>query len=98
MSSYLLNGAVFLAASHFPQKQCRVLIIVIGIIVGLISAVFLYTLPLDDFNSRLAALYMSYFYLGPYIVALGLNTANTAGHTKKVTSELCQAIFCCNDS
>jgi MFS transporter, ACS family, allantoate permease len=85
ISSYLCNGGVFLTAKYFPQKQCRSAWILFGIIVGLISAVFLYTLPTDNFNSRLAALYMSYFYLGPYIVSLGLNTANTAGHTKKVT-------------
>jgi MFS transporter, ACS family, allantoate permease len=52
----------------------------------MISAIFLYTLPLTNLNGRLAALYMSYFYLGPYIVSLGINTANTAGHTKKVSS------------
>lgn len=85
ISSYLCNGGVFLCAKYYPQKQCRTAWVLGGIIVGLISAVFLYTLPLNALQSRLAALYMSYFYLGPYIVALGINTANTAGHTKKVT-------------
>lgn len=85
LSSYLCNGGVFLCAKYFPRKQCRTAWVLFGIIVGLISSVFLYTLPLTDYNSRLAALYMSYFYLGPYIVSLGINTANTAGHTKKVT-------------
>jgi ACS family allantoate permease-like MFS transporter len=85
MSSYICNGGVFLCAKYLPQKQCRVGWILFGIIVGLISSVFLYTLPLANYHGRLAALYMSYFYLGPYIVALGINTANTAGHTKKVT-------------
>ena len=84
-SSYLCNGGVFLCAKYFPARQCRAAWVIFGIIVGLVSSVFLYTLPLDDFQGRLAALYMSYFYLGPYIVALGINTANTAGHTKKVT-------------
>jgi ACS family allantoate permease-like MFS transporter len=56
-----------------------------GIVVGMIAAVFLYALPLGNLQGRLAALYCSYFYLGPYIVSLGINTANTAGHTKKVT-------------
>ncbi|KAH7313029.1 major facilitator superfamily domain-containing protein [Rhexocercosporidium sp. MPI-PUGE-AT-0058] len=32
----------------------------------------------QSLNGRLAALYMSYFYLGPYIVGLGMSTANTA--------------------
>ena len=84
-SSYICNGGVFLCAKYLPQKQCRAGWVIFGIIVGLISSVFLYTLPLDSFYSRLAALYMSYFYLGPYVVSLGINTANTAGHTKKVT-------------
>ena len=85
LSSYLCNGGVFLCAKYLPQKQCRTGWVMFGIVVGLVSAVFLYTLPLDAYNNRLGALYMSYFYLGPYIVALGINTANTAGHTKKVT-------------
>ncbi|KAF5246459.1 hypothetical protein FANTH_6831 [Fusarium anthophilum] len=85
ISSYLCNGGVFLCAKYMPKKQCRTAWVLLGIIVGLISAVFLYTLPTKDFNNRLAALYMSYFYFGPYVVALGINSANTAGHTKKVT-------------
>lgn len=104
VSSYLCNGAVFLLAKYLPSYPARGIIVIIGCIVGLISAVFLYTLPLDNLHGRLAALYCSYFYLGrffqpnlrylmlivlllgPYIVALGINTANTAGHTKKVTT------------
>ncbi|KAH7310833.1 MFS general substrate transporter [Stachybotrys elegans] len=86
VSSYMCNGGVFLCLKYFPNKQFRTLWIIFGIIVGMISAVFLRTLPLNNYNGRLAALYMSYFYLGPYIVSLGLNAANTAGHTKKVTA------------
>jgi len=85
ISSYLCNGGVFLTTKYLPKRQCRTAWVLFGIIVGLISSVFLYTLPLEDYHSRLGALYMSYFYLGPYIVSLGINTANTAGHTKKVT-------------
>jgi hypothetical protein len=84
-SFYICNGGVFLCAKYFPQKPLRSVWVLFGIIVGMIAAIFLYTLPLDNYNGRLAALYMSYFYLGPYIVSLGINTANTAGHTKKVT-------------
>jgi hypothetical protein len=79
------GGGVFLVAKYFPQKQLRTAWVLFGIVVGMISSVFLYVLPLNNYNGRLAALYMSYFYLGPYIVALGINTANTAGHTKKVS-------------
>ncbi|KAI0144514.1 MFS general substrate transporter [Xylariaceae sp. FL1272] len=85
VSSYICNGGVFLCIRFLPQYQTRTAWILFGLVVGLISATFLYTLPLTDYYGRLAALYLSYFYLGPYIVSLGLNTANTAGHTKKVT-------------
>lgn len=85
VASYVCNGGVFLTAKYFPAKQLRTAWVMFGIIVGMISAVFLYVLPLDNYNGRLAALYCLYFYLGPYIVSLGINTANTAGHTKKVT-------------
>jgi len=77
-SSYMCNGGVFLAAKYLPQYHFRGVFIMFGIIVGLIAAVFLYTLPLDALHSRLAALYMSFFYLGPYIVGLSLVGANTA--------------------
>lgn len=95
MSSYICNGGVFLCAKYYPKYQFRTGWIIFGIIVGLISAVFLYTLPLNNYNGRLAALYMSYFYLGPYIVSLGINTANTAGHTKKVTTNALVFIAYC---
>jgi ACS family allantoate permease-like MFS transporter len=51
----------------------------------MISIIFLYTLPLTALHSRLTALFVSYSYLGPYIVSVGLAAANAAGHTKKVT-------------
>lgn len=77
-SSYICNGGVFLALKFYPKYHFRGVSIMFGIIVGLIAAVFLYTLPLNALHSRLAALWMSFFYLGPYIVALSLVTANTA--------------------
>ncbi|KAL6241270.1 hypothetical protein RBB50_011743 [Rhinocladiella similis] len=83
-SSYICNGGVFLAAKYIPKYHVRGAIMMFGIIVGLISATFLYTLPLTAYHSRLAALFMSFFYLGPYIVGLSLVGANTAGHSKKV--------------
>ena len=86
LSSYICNGGVFVCLHYFPAKQWRTVFILFGLAVGLISATFLYTLSTDNFYGRLAALYMSYFYLGPYVVGLSLATANTAGHTKKVTT------------
>lgn len=86
ISSYVCNFGVFPCIKHFPGKHFRVAWVLFGIVAGLISAVLLYTLPTTDYTGRLGALYVSYFYLGPYIVGLGINTANTAGHTKKVTT------------
>lgn len=74
----MCNGGVFLCAKYMSRYHFRGAWVIFGCVVGMIAAIFLYTLPLDDLNGRLAALYMSYFYLGPYIVALGMNTANTA--------------------
>lgn len=86
ISSYMTNFGIYFCIKYLPGKQLRTAWILLGIVIGMIASIFLYTLPLDDLNSRLAALYVSYFYLGPYIAALGLSTANTAGHTKKVTT------------
>lgn len=97
-SSYVCNGGVFLCARYLPGRQCRAAWVALGILVGLVSSVFLYALPLDAFRARLAALYMSYFYLGPYVVSLGLVAANTAGHTKKVTvNALVFAAYCASN-
>lgn len=54
--------------NYFPKYQIRCFTIILGCLVGLIPAVLLYTLPLTALHSRLASLYMSYFYLRPYIV------------------------------
>jgi MFS transporter, ACS family, allantoate permease len=84
LSSYVCNGGVFLFATYLPRYQVRTAFIIFGILVGMIASVFLYTLPVNAYNSRLGAMFVAYFYLGPYVVSLGLNAANTAGHTKKV--------------
>ena len=78
LSSYICNGAVFLAMNYFPKYQIRCIPMILGCIVDLIPAALLYRLRLTALHSRLASLYMSYFYLGPYIVSLWMNTANTA--------------------
>ncbi|EWZ49146.1 putative allantoate permease [Fusarium oxysporum Fo47] len=85
LSSYLCNFGVYLCIKRFPNLQLRGAFVIGGLVVGMIATVLLYTLPTDAFTSRLLALYWPYFYLGPYIVSLGMNSANTAGHTKKVT-------------
>ncbi|KAJ5296942.1 uncharacterized protein N7443_007835 [Penicillium atrosanguineum] len=94
-SSYICNGGVFLAAKYYPKYHFRGVFIMFGIIIGMIAAIFLYTLPITSLHSRLAALFISFFYLGPYIVALSIVGANTAGHTKKVTVNAMMFISYC---
>lgn len=84
-SCYICNGGVFFATKYNPNLQVRGAFALFGLAVGMISTIFLYTLPLSAIHSRLTALFMAYFYLGPYVVSVGLVAANTAGYTKKVT-------------
>ncbi|KAF5009778.1 hypothetical protein FDECE_4051 [Fusarium decemcellulare] len=86
LSSYVCNFGVYFCSKRYPHLQLRGAFVIGGLLIGMIATVLLYTLPVDSFTSRLWALYWSYFYLGPYIVGLGMNSANTAGHTKKVTT------------
>ncbi|KAF5506705.1 putative transporter [Colletotrichum siamense] len=86
LSSYVCNFGVYVCVRRFKGRQLRGAFVIGGLVVGMVATVLLYTLPLDSYTGRLWALYWSYFYLGPYIVALGINSANTAGHTKKVTT------------
>jgi MFS transporter, ACS family, allantoate permease len=96
VSAVICNGTIFLITARYNSKlQIRGIVIIIGLIVGMIAAVFLYTLPLTALHARLGALYVSFFYLGPYIVSLGFITQNTGGHTKKVVlNALCFIANC----
>ncbi|OKL63738.1 hypothetical protein UA08_00224 [Talaromyces atroroseus] len=96
VSAVIINGTIFLVITRYNSKlQLRGLLIILGLIVGMVAAVFLYTLPLTALHTRLGALYVSFFYLGPYIVSLGFITQNTAGHTKKVVlNALCFVANC----
>lgn len=86
ISSFACNYGIWFLNKKFPKGNFRGIIAIVGLLVGMISSIFLYTLPLDAFNRRLVSIWFGFFYLGPYVVSLGLNTANTAGHTKKVTT------------
>ncbi|KAK6219453.1 Valine--pyruvate aminotransferase [Pestalotiopsis sp. IQ-011] len=96
ISAYLCNGGVWYLTRRWPRLQCRVPIIILGELVGMIASVFLYTLPITAVGGRLAALWMAKFFLGPYIVMLALNVTNIAGHTKKVTVQAIVFIAYCS--
>ncbi|KAH8894525.1 MFS general substrate transporter [Thozetella sp. PMI_491] len=84
-SCYICNGGVFLSSKYYPKLHLRGAFMIFGLLVAMISTIFLYTLPTTAIQNRLVALFMAYFYLGPYVVSIGLVSANTAGYTKKVT-------------
>ncbi|CAK7232812.1 hypothetical protein SCUCBS95973_008383 [Sporothrix curviconia] len=85
VAALLCNGFVYLTVRRYGNRyQVRGVAIIAGLIVGMIAAIFLYKLPLTSLHARLGTLYVSFFYLGPYIVSLGFITINTSGHTKKV--------------
>ncbi|KAJ5587257.1 uncharacterized protein N7459_003022 [Penicillium hispanicum] len=85
IAGFMCNGAVFLITRKYGTRfQVRGISIIVGLIIGMIAAIFLYKLPVTAFSARLGVLYLSFFYLGPYIVSLGFITINTSGHTKKV--------------
>lgn len=86
VSSFACNYGIYFLSKKYPTKNFRGLITITGLLVGMISSIFLYTLPLDAYYNRLVSVWFGFFYLGPYVVSLGLNIANTAGHTKKVTT------------
>lgn len=78
ISSYVCNWGVFFVLRKYPKLQVRGAFIIFGCIPGLIGTILLYTLPTHSFIGRLVAMWVGYFYLGPYIVALSLVGANTA--------------------
>lgn len=85
LSSYVCNFGVFLCNKRWPHMKVHGAFAIGGLIISLISTVFLYILPLTSYWSRCVALWFGFFYLGPYLLSLGLVVGNTAGHTKKVT-------------
>lgn len=53
-------------------------------ILPFVGTILLYKIPRTDIGGSLAALYLVYFYWGPYIVMMGSVYANTGGYTKKM--------------
>lgn len=76
VSAVLRNGTIFLLVTRYHSHyQIRGVVIILGLIAGMVAAVFLYTLPLSALHARLGALYMSFFYLSHYL-SLGFITQN----------------------
>ncbi|KAK5125366.1 hypothetical protein LTR85_000475 [Meristemomyces frigidus] len=95
LSTYGCSLAVWYIGKRWPKLQPRVGVIICGEMVGMIASIFLYTLPLTNIGGRLACLWLAKVFLGPYVVSLALNVANTAGHTKKVTVQAMVFIAYC---
>ncbi|KAF2087945.1 putative allantoate permease [Saccharata proteae CBS 121410] len=66
-------------------KNSRGIIIAACNVVTIVCAILMWKLPRSNKHGLLAAYYVFYTYWGPYVISLSLVTANTSGHTKKVT-------------
>jgi Na+/melibiose symporter-like transporter len=72
-----------LPTSRLKNRRC--IIIALGNIIPIISAILLWQIPDENRHGRLAAYYVFYTYWGQYVMSTTLPMANTSGHTKKVT-------------
>ncbi|KAK1634406.1 major facilitator superfamily transporter [Colletotrichum phormii] len=92
----MVAGVVLTTISMFVQNL-RCLFWIFSAIVGLIGAVMVHTLDINQSrNASLACVYIMGFYNVPWVFMLSLNSSNTAGATKKsfmgVTVAVCYAI------
>ncbi|KXH59390.1 major facilitator superfamily transporter [Colletotrichum salicis] len=92
----MVAGVVLTTISMFVQNL-RCLFWIFSAIVGLIGAVMVHTLDINQSrNASLACVYIMGFYNVPWVFMLSLNSSNTAGATKKsfmgVTIAVCYAI------
>lgn len=64
----------------------RTLVAGFALVLPLFGTALVYGLPRTNVAGQMVGLYFMYFYWPPYVVALSLPQANTAGHTKKSIS------------
>ncbi|RDW68322.1 putative allantoate permease-1 [Coleophoma crateriformis] len=67
-------------------KNTRCLMMLLFLVPFLVGIVGLYTLPSSNPYGRLVCLWLSFSYTATWTLSMALATANTAGHTKKITT------------
>ncbi|KAL3475523.1 fungal-specific transcription factor domain-containing protein [Aspergillus californicus] len=68
-------------AAKWANRRC--LVTIIASCVPAIGAIIVYTLPRSNIGGQMVGIYLLYTYFGPYVVAISMSQANTAGNTKK---------------
>ncbi|TVY49056.1 putative transporter [Lachnellula occidentalis] len=77
-----LSAFIFsLIAAKWHNRRC--LVTIIACCIPIIGTAVVYALPRSNQGGQMVGLYLLYTYFGPYVVAISLAQANTAGHTKK---------------
>ncbi|KAF2141017.1 uncharacterized protein K452DRAFT_251900 [Aplosporella prunicola CBS 121167] len=77
-------SAILFSYAGAKLANCRCLATIIACIIPIIGTVIVYTLPRNNIGGQMVGVYLLYTYFGPYISAIGLAQANTAGSTKKI--------------
>ncbi|KAL5618058.1 hypothetical protein FOVSG1_000280 [Fusarium oxysporum f. sp. vasinfectum] len=76
-------------------RNSRILIMLLGLVPFLAGVLGLYFLPHSDAYARLACLWMSFSYTSTWTLSMSVSMANTAGHTKKITTNALLLIGYC---
>ncbi|KAM5356694.1 hypothetical protein ACJ41O_003340 [Fusarium nematophilum] len=81
------------AATRF--SNCRILIMLLGLVPFLGAVLGLRLIDQDNSYARLACLWISFTYTATGTLSMSVATANTAGHTKKITTNAMLLIGYC---
>ncbi|KAF5714616.1 DAL5-Allantoate ureidosuccinate permease [Fusarium mundagurra] len=76
-------------------KNSRIPIMLLGLVPFLAGVLGLHILPHSDAYARLACLWMSFSYTATWTLSMSISMANTAGHTKKITTNAILLIGYC---
>ncbi|KAH7219488.1 major facilitator superfamily domain-containing protein [Fusarium oxysporum] len=76
-------------------RNSRILIMLLGLVPFLAGVLGLHFLPHSDAYARLACLWMSFSYTSTWTLSMSVSMANTAGHTKKITTNALLLIGYC---
>ncbi|BCS23745.1 uncharacterized protein APUU_40189S [Aspergillus puulaauensis] len=80
-------------ATHYPNS--RILIMLLCILPFLVGVLGLWLLPSSNPYGRLVCLWISFAYTAAWTLCMSIATANTAGHTKKITTNAMVIIGYC---
>ncbi|KAJ9428030.1 major facilitator superfamily domain-containing protein [Fusarium oxysporum] len=76
-------------------RNSRIPIMLLGLVPFLAGVLGLHFLPHSDAYARLACLWMSFSYTSTWTLSMSVSMANTAGHTKKITTNALLLIGYC---